>query len=448
MDKKMKFQQNFSQKQQQTQKLAMTQQLQQSIQVLQYNSEELLAFVENQALENPLLEVVEPDWQPDFQKIKSSNYEGEETNYLNQIPDTSTSLFESLIDQVHLNYRDTFLRKLVLYLVEYIDLNGFLTIDLKEAETNTNASSIEILDALTLIQQLEPAGVGARSLQECLMLQTERDDFAPELAYIILEECFEPLVERKWKEIAQRFSIELSEVQQIFDYIQTLSPSPGRIFDRSSELYIIPDVRVMMFENNPVHVRSNRGNQPDVRFQEHYFNQMQKKADKETQVYLKERKQEFDWLKKTILQRGDTILRVAQSIVAHQQEFFTNKNRPIKPLTLREVAQEIDVHESTVSRAVNGKYLETEFGVFELKKFFTNRIQKSGNMSEEDLSADTAQKRIQKLVEEEDKGKPLSDQKIVELLKKDEILISRRTVAKYRDLLGIPSSSKRKRYDN
>ena len=175
---------------------------------------------------------------------------------------------------------------------------------------------------------------------------------------------------------------------------------------------------------------------------------MQKKSDKETQVYLKERKQEFDWLKKTILQRGDTILRVAQSIVAHQQEFFTNKNRPIKPLTLREVAQEIDVHESTVSRAVNGKYLETEFGVFELKKFFTNRIQKSGNMSEEDLSADTAQKRIQELVEEEDKGKPLSDQKIVELLKKDEILISRRTVAKYRDLLGIPSSSKRKRYDN
>ncbi len=123
-------------------------------------------------------------------------------------------------------------------------------------------------------------------------------------------------------------------------------------------MYIIPDVRVLVDYENQVHVRSNRGNQPDVRFQEHYFNQMQKKADKETQVYLKERKQEFDWLKKTILQRGDTILRVAQSIVAHQQEFFTNKNRPIKPLTLREVAQEIDVHESTVSRAVNGKYLE------------------------------------------------------------------------------------------
>lgn len=446
MDKKMKFQQNFSQKQQQTQKLAMTQHLQQSIQVLQYNSEELLAFVENQVLENPLIEVVEPEWQSDYQKIRSAN-DNEETNYLNQIPDTSVSLFESLIEQIHLNYRQTFLRQLVLYLVEYIDLNGFLTIDLKEAQEQTNATSIEILDALTLVQQLEPAGVGARSLQECLMLQTERDDFAPELAYIVLEECFELLVDRKWKEIAQRFSIELSEVQRIFDYIQTLSPSPGRIFDRSSELYIIPDVKVMVDKDQKVSVLSRRGNQPDVRFQEHYFNQMLKRADKETQAYLKERKQEFDWLKKTILQRGDTILRVAQIIVSHQQAFFTNKERPIKPLTLKEVAKELEVHESTVSRAVNGKYLETEFGVFELKKFFTTRLQQSGTDTETDLSADTAQKKIQELVEQEDKIKPLSDQKIVELLKKDEILISRRTVAKYRDLLGIPSSSKRKRYD-
>ncbi|MEY8445034.1 RNA polymerase factor sigma-54 [Enterococcus ratti] len=441
----MKFQQNFSQKQQQAQKLAMTQHLQQSIQILQYNSEELLAFVESQALENPLVEVVEPEWQSDVQKTKTSN-ENEETNYLNQIPDTSHSLFESLIKQIHLNYRDTFLRKLVLYLVEYIDLNGFLTIDLKQAQENTQATSIEILDALTLIQQLEPAGVGARSLQECLLLQIERDDFAPELAYIILEECFDWLVERKWKEIAQHFSIELSEVQRVFDYVQTLSPSPGRIFERSNEAYIVPDVKVIVDRERNVRVISKRRNQPDVRFQENYFNQMQKKADKETQAYLKERKQEFDWLKKTILQRGDTILRVTQVVVSHQQAFFTNKDRPIKPLTLKEVAKEIGVHESTVSRAVNGKYLETDFGVFELKKFFTSRIQKNGAEAAE-LSADMAQKNIQILVEQEDKSKPLSDQKIVELLKKDEIIISRRTVAKYRDLLGIPSSSKRKRYD-
>ncbi|MGX7715215.1 RNA polymerase factor sigma-54, partial [Enterococcus faecium] len=363
----MKFEQNFSQKQQQTQKLAMTQQLQQSIQVLQYNSEELLAFVENQAMENPLVEVVEPEWQPDYIKASSSSYEGEETNYLNQIPDTKGSLFDSLIEQVHLNYRDTFLRKIVLYLVEYIDLNGFLTISLEEAGKEIGATPIQMLDALTLIQQLEPAGVGARSLQECLMLQTERDDYAPELAYIVLEECFEELVERKWKEIAQRFSVDLHAVQQIFDYLQTLSPSPGQIFDRSSELYIIPDVRVLVDDDKNVQVISNRKNQPNIRFQESYFKQMSQQADKETENYLKERKQEFEWLKKTILQRGDTILRVAQVIVSRQKAFFIDKERPIKPLTLKEVATEIDVHESTVSRAVNGKYLETDFGVFELK---------------------------------------------------------------------------------
>lgn len=405
----MKFEQNFSQKQQQTQKLAMTQQLQQSIQVLQYNSEELLAFVENQAMENPLVEVVEPEWQPDYIKASSSSYEGEETNYLNQIPDTKGSLFDSLIEQVHLNYRDTFLRKIVLYLVEYIDLNGFLTISLEEAGKEIGATPIQMLDALTLIQQLEPAGVGARSLQECLMLQTERDDYAPELAYIVLEECFEELVERKWKEIAQRFSVDLHAVQQIFDYLQTLSPSPGRIFDRSSELYIIPDVRVLVDDDKNVQVISNRKNQPNIRFQESYFKQMSQQADKETENYLKERKQEFEWLKKTILQRGDTILRVAQVIVSRQKAFF---------------------------------------GVFELKKFFTTRIPTNSTEQTEDLSADTAKKKLQELVDQEDKNKPLSDQKLVELLKKDEIAISRRTVAKYRDLLGIPSSSKRKRYDN
>ncbi|EPI01020.1 MULTISPECIES: RNA polymerase factor sigma-54 [unclassified Enterococcus] len=443
----MKFQQNFAQKQQQTQKLAMTQQLQQSIQVLQYNSEELLAFIENQALENPLVEVIEPDWQPDYKK---TSYTGEETSYLNQIPDTNLSLFEYLIEQIHLNYRDTFLRKIVLYLVEYIDINGLLTIDLEKAMVEIGASYIQMLDALTLLQQLEPAGVGARNLQECLMLQTERDDSAPALAYIVLEECFDQLAERKWKDIAKRFNTDLTEIQQIFDYLQTLSPSPGRVFDNSNELYIVPDVRVLIHEEE-VQVVSNRKGQPAVQFQTTYFQQMQKKADEETEKYLNERKQEFDWLKKTLAQRGDTILRVAQAIVSRQKEFFLNPSRPIKPLTLKEVADQLDVHESTVSRAVQGKYMETTFGVFEFKKFFTTRL--SGNagnqeQSEEDLSADMAKKKLQELVDQENKAKPLSDQKLAELLKEEAIAISRRTVAKYRDALGIPSSSKRKRYDN
>lgn len=177
----------------------MTQQLQQSIQILQFNTEELAAFVEAKALENPLIDLqVDTQYTTDF-PITSRSYtnQDEENNYMNQIPDYHLSLFESLIDQIHLNYRDTYLRTLVLFLVEYIDVNGYLTISLEEAAEKTEASAIQMLDALTLLQQLDPAGVGARNLQECLMLQTERDDTAPNLAYILLEEEFDALVSRK-----------------------------------------------------------------------------------------------------------------------------------------------------------------------------------------------------------------------------------------------------------
>ena len=194
----MKFEQRMSQQQKQVQKLAMTQQLQQSIQILQFNTEELAAFVEAKALENPLIDLqVDTQYTTDF-PITSRSYtnQDEENNYMNQIPDYHLSLFESLIDQIHLNYRDTYLRTLVLFLVEYIDVNGYLTISLEEAAEKTEASAIQMLDALTLLQQLDPAGVGARNLQECLMLQTERDDTAPNLAYILLEEEFDALVSR------------------------------------------------------------------------------------------------------------------------------------------------------------------------------------------------------------------------------------------------------------
>ena len=210
----MKFQQQFSQQQKQTQKLAMTQKLQQSIQVLQFSSDELLAFVDNQALENPLIDLTDHESPTSYTQGSGTSEQFNE--YLNQIPNRGSSLFEYLIDQIHLNYRDTFLRTVVLFLVEYIDLNGFLTIDLVKAGQMIGASEIQMLDALTLIQQLDPAGVGARDLRECLMLQTERDDAAPELAYIVLEEWFTELAERKWDKIAKNLAVSLSEIQKVF----------------------------------------------------------------------------------------------------------------------------------------------------------------------------------------------------------------------------------------
>lgn len=438
----MKFEQQFTQQQKQTQKLAMTQKLQQSIQVLQFSTEELTDFIENESLENPLLEVVLPNYTANYSKPRTST--GTEMNYLSQIPDSRISLFEHLLDQIHLNYRDTYLRTLVLYLVEHIDLNGFLTITLEEAEKNTGGTTIQILDALTLIQQLDPAGVGARNLQECLMLQTERDKYAPELAYVILEECFTELVDRKWEMIARRFSITMSNVQQVFDYIQSLTPTPGAAFGSTEGLYIIPDLTVKI-KDNQITLLSNRNSTPEIKFQQNYFEQMKQSGDKEVLQYLKAKQQDFEWLKKTIQQRGDTIFNVGNEIIQRQQAFFLNSEHPIKPLILKDIAKKLDIHESTVSRAVNGKYLETDFGVFELKTFFS---QKLASEEGEDRSTTDVKNRLKQLISEENKRKPLSDQKIVDLLKAEEIDISRRTVAKYRDGLGIPSSAKRKRFDD
>lgn len=438
----MKFEQQFTQQQKQTQKLAMTQKLQQSIQVLQFSTEELTDFIENESLENPLLEVVLPNYTANYSKPRTST--GTEMNYLSQIPDSRISLFEHLLDQIHLNYRDTYLRTLVLYLVEHIDLNGFLTITLEEAEKNTGGTTIQILDALTLIQQLDPAGVGARNLQECLMLQTERDNYAPELAYVILEECFTELVDRKWEMIARRFSITMSNVQQVFDYIQSLTPTPGAAFGSTEGLYIIPDLTVKI-KDNQITLLSNRNITPEIKFQQNYFEQMKQSGDKEVLQYLKAKQQDFEWLKKNIQQRGDTIFNVGNEIIQRQQAFFLNSEHPIKPLILKDIAEKLDIHESTVSRAVNGKYLETDFGVFELKTFFS---QKLASEEGEDRSTTDVKNRLKQLVSEENKRKPLSDQKIVDLLKAEGVDISRRTVAKYRDGLGIPSSAKRKRFDD
>ncbi|EOT44074.1 RNA polymerase factor sigma-54 [Enterococcus dispar] len=440
----MKFQQSFSQKQKQSQKLAMTQSLQQSIQVLQFSIDELAEFVETQAMENPLIEVSEPNYALTYSKPRSSS--GEELNYLSQIPDDRISLFEYLIDQVHLNYRDTFLRDITLFLIEYIDLNGFLTIDLDEVAIKKKATKIQVLDALTLIQQLDPAGVGARNLQECLMLQTERDDSAPNLAYLILEEHFEELVNRKWPELAKALAIPVSEVQTVFDYIQTLTPTPGASFGTTDGLYIIPDLTVKINAQGKIKIISNRRGMPEMHFQQSYFDQMAKKADAQTQKYLNEKKQDFESLQKMVQQRGDTILRVGQAIIANQQDFFFDDSRPIKPLILKDIAAELEIHESTVSRAVNGKYLETDFGIFELKHFFSQKVGIQ-NENGEEVSTDNVKVRLQTLVADEDKRKPLSDQKLVDLLKEEGLDISRRTVAKYRDALKIPSSSKRKRFD-
>lgn len=439
----MKFEQHVSQnqKQVQSQKLVLTQQLQQSLQVLHFSIEELNQFIQAKSLENPLIELKEANYGTNYSKPKNAN--GQEMDSLIQIPDRKVSLFEHLIQQIHLNYRDTYLRTLVLFLVEYIDLNGYLKITLEEVQQKTGAEYIQLLDALTLIQRLDPAGIGARNLQECLMLQTERDQLAPNLAYLVLEEYFEAFAERKWEKIAKALDCKLADIQQIFDYVQTLTPTPGASYGSTEGLYIIPDLSVKIVEGKLV-ATNNRQGVPELKFHQQYFERLKQNEDKEVDHYLNQKLQEFENLQKAIVQRGDTVLAVGKYLIEHQQAFFFDENRPLQPLTMREVADDLQIHESTVSRAVNGKYLECEFGIFELKQFF---VQKLSTSNGEEIANTSIKEQLKQFIEQEDKRKPLSDQKIVELFEKIGVEISRRTVTKYRDALHIPSSAKRKRYD-
>ncbi|MFC0233341.1 RNA polymerase factor sigma-54 [Vagococcus entomophilus] len=443
----MRFEQTFQAKQlqKQEQKFVLTQQLQQSIQILQYNHEELYSFLETKSLENPLLDVVvSADY---VGESFTPNYSSSEdkSNYINHFSQQEPSLFEHLISQIHLNYRETYLRSLILFLTEYIDVNGYLKISLEEAMEKTGATYLELLDALTLLQQLDPAGVGARNLQECLLLQIERDDTAPNLAYIILEEEFENFAQKKWAVISKKYEISLGGVQTIFDFVQTLTPFPGVIYGTPQyDTYIYPDILITISDQT-ILVQSTKKGAPSISFQQTYFDKMKQVEDQEVQKYMDEKKAEFDWIQKSLVQRGDTILRVAKEIVKRQGPFFLEESRPLFPLTLKQIASTLQLHESSVSRAVNGKYMQTPFGIFELRSFFQSGL--VNQKTEEFVSSDTVKKKIQVLIQNENKAKPLSDQKLVDLLNAESIQVSRRTIAKYREALGIAGSTKRKRYD-
>src|SRR5699024_6142003 len=254
---------------------------------------------------------------------------------------------------------------------------------------------------------------------------------------------FDELVGRKWDVIAKKLNIGLNEIQLIFDYIQTLTPTPGAQYGSVEGLYVIPDITVKV-EEGKLKVIPNRQGMPELRFQQNYFEQFKDSQDIEVKKYLQNKVQEFESLRKAIMQRGDTVLAVGKYIIDAQQEYFLDATRPLKPLTMKEVANALDIHESTVSRAVNGKYIETDNGIVEMRDFFVQSIVGTDG---KEVANSQVKTRLKELVDQENKRKPLSDQKLSEILVDEGMEISRRTVAKYRDELGILVSSKRKRFD-
>ena len=307
----------------------------------------------------------------------------------------------------------------------------------------TPYSAAESDAMLTIIQALDPPGVGARDLRECLMLQLREAGLEHSVPFRLVRDCFDELINHRWSEISKRFGISPSDVQRAADEIAKLDPKPGLIYSGASDNYIIPDLIVDKIDGR-YHVFLNDANLPRLKLSRAYqeIARDKKKFDGENKEFISNKLNSANWMIQAIEQRRQTMLKVMNYIVDRQREFFEKGVQYLKPLTLREVAEVISMHESTVSRVTNEKYVQTPRGVLPLKFFFSSGLSTADG---EDVSARGIKAQIEKLVQDEDPKHPLTDQAIVNILKEGGVQIARRTVAKYRDQLGVLSARMRKR---
>jgi RNA polymerase sigma-54 factor len=371
-------------------------------------------------------------------------------------------LSDHLIDQVALLDLTPRQRVLADEFVGNIDENGYLSCPLEEILEGVNEmirraaeeqeeefdelplyEMEEVEQMLEIIQLLDPPGVAARDPRECLMLQLRDLGQEDSLSFRLVDECFEELVNHRWSEISRKFALTPAEVQAAADEIRKLDHKPGLKFNSARDDYITPDLIVDKIDGE-YSVTLNDFNLPRLRLSKVYqeLARDKKKFDGENREFISSKLNSANWMIQAIEQRRQTMLKVMSYIVERQREFFERGVQSLRPLTLREVAEVVGMHESTISRVTNEKFVQTPRGVLPLKFFFSSGLATSGG---DDVSARGIKAQIQKLVDEEDPRRPLTDQGIVNILKRDGVMIARRTVAKYRDQLGVLSARMRKR---
>ncbi|WP_243356066.1 RNA polymerase factor sigma-54 [Bacillus litorisediminis] len=413
-------------------KLAMTHELRQAIELLQFSSQELIEFLEEKALENPLIKLISP---------KKNTFSKDSKTWIEQICCSETSLADSLIQQLSYQKLSPIVKSRVVYLIHCLDENGYLTISYNDVlETYPSMRAEEWDYYLSILQGLEPAGVGARNLQECIVLQMKKRGFASHEIELI-ETHFELFAHKKWSSISQKLNIPIGEIQELADKIATLDPKPGSRFGKGISDYVTPDCVVTM-ENGDWTIRFVEDHLPKVQLEINYYQRLIENRDSSVQDYLKRNLSDFRWLVKSMESRKSNLKRIILAILKRQEAFLKNGRSSIQPLTMREIAEELNIHESTVSRAVREKYIQTPHGTIHLKSLFSARLSDQN----EELSAEKVKQMILQIVEKEDKLNPLSDQQIADQLGCQSVAISRRTVAKYRDQLGILPSIKRKKF--
>ncbi len=463
------------------QQLVMTPQLQQAIKLLQLSRMEMVDMVRQELEENPVLEetaeaaerqqsegaepeaAAEVTSQPtENEAVSGANeidWEKYLENYANQPPSpsavrpvsddlpsldatlrTKTSLADHLRWQLRMSVVNEEEEHFVDLVIGNLDADGYL----KEPPIEELASEagLEVEDAeevLKMIQLFDPVGVAARDLRECLLAQVEAFDLDVDVRDII-DRHLHNLEKRNYQAIAKDLDLSIEDVYEVAKIISNLEPRPARNFVTEETRYIVPDVYVHKVGDRYFVVANDDG-MPRLKISGFFRSAMD--ADPKAKEYVQNKLRSAQWLIRSIDQRRRTIVKVTECIVEKQRDFFEKGVDFLRPMILRDVAETVSMHESTISRVTTNKYVHTPQGIFELKYFFNSSIRRTSN---DDIASESVKNKIREIVNAEDSRHPLSDQKIVEVLRKEGIVIARRTVAKYREMLGILSSSKRKKY--
>ena len=454
------------------QHLALTPQLQRSIQLLQISSAELEEEVAKAAEENPMLEYSPPDQSKDDGE-PNEKMEMMQANWASSAPsrdddeDWDTrheqqaqvkSLLNYLEEQIQSLRIDPPAKGLVVYLAGCLDERGYLPESLEDLATEihselkiTKTSALtQLKTALTELQKLDPAGIGAHSLAECLCLQIQRQmQFDTEhsdklqLALNLAQNHLSKIAQKDWSKLRQIFKQSEANIMEAVAHIRTLQHNPGEHFDTNVEQWISPDVFIKLNAKGKWVVHSNQTIKPRLTLNQEYSRILKENNAKKNNLALHQKMLEARWLIKNIEQREETILKVAEAIVERQQNFFHQGNIAMKPLVLREIAAAIGMHESTISRVTNNKYLACPAGIFEFKYFFSAQLSSEKGQA---VSATAVQSLIKQIILDETPKKPISDNQITNLLASQGFVVARRTVAKYRELLRIPPAHLRKNW--
>jgi len=464
----------------------MTPSLQQAIKLLQLSKLELQEVLNQELLENPLLEesaeeakqeeaeaeaqektqteeeakAAEPAPEKEKDSFDEIDYDAYFQDYIEYgynprmgedheefpIENTLTrppNLTDHLAWQLGMSDSSPTVKEVGAFIIGNIDEDGYLRATTDEIVAAGPYDPADVEKAISAIQSLDPIGVGARDLRECLLLQLDFLEVDNPMVESIVRDHWDMFMQRHFVQIAKALAIDMKTLEGVVEIIKHLDPKPGRKYSNERAIYVEPDVYIQKVGDEYIIVLNEDG-MPKLRINGSYrnmLNSMDSKSDGETVNYIKDKIRSAVWLIKSLDQRQRTIYKVAESIVKHQREFLEKGIDFLRPLVLRDVADDIQMHESTVSRVVSNKYMHTPRGLFLMKYFFHSGIDSDTG---EDISSLTVKKKIQGFIDGEDPRKPLSDSKIMKILNDEGINIARRTVAKYRDELNIPSSTDRK----